>query len=96
LQQELSKCVVKEIGKPEKWVMVVLRDNVSISFAGTDAPAALCTLASIGGIGATENAKLSKSISSILSGAVKISPDRTYIKFDDVEAHNWGWNGGTF
>ena len=41
---EVSKCVSENIGKPEKWVMVRLNADQSMSYSGTTEPCAFVRL----------------------------------------------------
>jgi phenylpyruvate tautomerase len=93
---DLSKILSKELGKPEQYVEIVLRDNITISFGGTLEPAALCSLSSIGKINANDNRKYSKVISEHLQNILKIPSNRIYINFHDLIPHNVGHNSTTF
>lgn len=91
----VSQRVAKELSKPESYVMVELTDNPAMLFAGTDAPAAMVELKSIGLPGVL-NRPLSKMISGMLNEQLGIEPSRVYVEFTDVTGSSWGWNGSTF
>ena len=93
---EASKTVAKLIGKPEAYVMVVLKGSVPMSFGGTEQPTAYGELVSIGGLNPDVNKKLSAAIASILEAKLTIPKSRFFHKFYDTKGSNFGWNGSTF
>ena len=93
----VSKCVSEHIQKPEKWVMVRINANQSMSYSGTTEPCAFVRLVSIGNLGEARNKVISQNLCSLLKDTLQISPDRVYIDFKDVEKrYMFGWNSGTF
>ena len=93
----VSKCVSENIQKPEKWVMVRINANQSMSYSGTTEPCAFVRLVSIGNLGEARNKVISQNLCSLLKDTLQISPDRVYIDFKDVEKrYMFGWNSGTF
>lgn len=72
-----------------QYVMIVLNGGVPIAFAGTEEPAAYGELISIGGLGPSVNGKLSSTIAEILQTKLSIDGSRFYIKFYDVQVHNY-------
>ncbi|XP_027906381.1 macrophage migration inhibitory factor homolog [Vigna unguiculata] len=93
---EATATVANLIGKPEAYVMIVLKGSVPMSFGGTEQPTAYGELISIGGINPTTNKQLSAAISSILETKLSVPKSRFYLKFYDSEGSNLGWNGTTF
>ena len=93
----VSKCVSENIGKPEKWVMVRVNTDQSMSYSGTTDPCAFVRLVSIGNLNEDANKVISQNLCSLLKDTLGISPDRVYIDFKDVEKrYMFGWNSGTF
>ncbi|MBS1212028.1 MAG: putative phenylpyruvate tautomerase [Proteobacteria bacterium] len=90
-----SQKVAKELNKPESYVMVELAENTAMLFAGTDDPAAMVELKSIG-LPSVLIRPLSKMLSVLLKEQLGIEPSRVYIEFTDVKGSFWGWNGATF
>ena len=80
-------------GKPKKFVMIKLTQSLSMNFAGTDEP---CAFIEIKSIGSLIPSKMSKPICEFFSNELKISPDRIYIFFQDVDSNAWAWNTRTF
>ena len=96
LARRLSSLAAEGIGKPEKYVMACVRDNVAMAMGGTDSPCALVTIKSIGGLGKAVNQTLSAQIAQSLQTELGIDPDRVYLNFEELERTHWGWNGSTF
>ncbi|XP_073154802.1 uncharacterized protein [Henckelia pumila] len=83
---EATSTVAKIIGKPEAYVMIVLKGSVPIAFGGTEQPAAYGELVSIGGLNPDVNKKLSAAIANILETKLSVSKSRFFLKFYDTKA----------
>jgi phenylpyruvate tautomerase PptA (4-oxalocrotonate tautomerase family) len=98
-QQELasraSALAAEILGKPESYVMVRLQGEQTLTFAGSNAPAAHVKLKSLG-LPENRTAEFSKKICDFISTSLGIDSSRIYIEFANPERHMWGWNGGTF
>jgi phenylpyruvate tautomerase PptA (4-oxalocrotonate tautomerase family) len=81
--------------KPEGYVMVSLETGRDLLFAGSDEPAALVELASLG-LPQGHTKELSGAICTFLQNRLGVPAERIYIHFQDVERHMWGTNGTTF
>lgn len=95
LLKRASEQVAAMLGKPERYVMVVLENNPDMLFAGDTAPLAYLELKSIG-LPSDRTAEFSHALCELLGQQLDIPPDRVYIEFADAERHLWGWNAGTF
>ncbi|XP_019054175.1 PREDICTED: macrophage migration inhibitory factor homolog isoform X1 [Nelumbo nucifera] len=84
---EATKTVAKIIGKPEAYVMIVLKGSVPMSFGGNEQPAAYGELVSIGGLNPEVNKKLSGAIATILETKLSVPKSRFFLKFYDTKAH---------
>jgi phenylpyruvate tautomerase PptA (4-oxalocrotonate tautomerase family) len=97
-QQQLltsaSQQVAEALGKPERYVMVMIAPAAPMLFAGEDSPLAYLELKSIG-LPESQTADLSAMLCQLMNG-YGIPPDRVYIEFADAPRKMWGWNGGTF
>lgn len=91
----LSKIVAECIGKPERYVMILVGED-AMMMAGDESPAAYADIRSIGGLNREVNRKLSERVCGLLQEQLGIPPDRVYLGFANVSAENWGWNEGTF
>ncbi|KAI4365528.1 hypothetical protein MLD38_021507 [Melastoma candidum] len=93
---DATSAVATIIGKPESYVMIVLKGSVPIAFGGTEQPAAYGELVSIGGLGPDVNKKLSAAVSAILESKLSVPKSRFFLKFYDTKGSFFGWNGSTF
>ena len=92
----LSAALASATGKPESYVLVALTTDVPLSFGGTEAPAALGDLVSIGAIGGAKNAAITKGIADVVSAKLGVDAGRFYLTFRDAARTDVGWNGATF
>ncbi|KAJ6804876.1 putative macrophage migration inhibitory factor-like protein isoform X2 [Iris pallida] len=83
---DATKTVAKLIGKPEAYVMIVLKGSVPIAFGGSEQPAAYGELVSIGGLTPDVNKKLSAGIAEILESKLSVPKSRFFLKFFDTKA----------
>lgn len=93
--KKASVLVSKNLGKPEKYVMVRLDPAHPMMFAGSTLPCAYLELKSIG-LPASSTESLSKVLCQLMLDELKIPPERVYIEFADAKASMWGWDSGTF
>ncbi|MDH3513756.1 MAG: phenylpyruvate tautomerase MIF-related protein [Gammaproteobacteria bacterium] len=93
--KKASVLVSKNLGKPEKYVMVRLDPVQPMLFAGNDAPCAYLELKSIG-LPESKTEALSKMLCQLILDEFKIPTERVYIEFADARDSMWGWDGGTF
>ncbi|MBL6986017.1 MAG: hypothetical protein ISR72_03040 [Methylobacter sp.] len=95
LLNQFSQLLVKETGKPERYVMVELAGDKDMLFGGGSESLAFAECKSIG-LGAEQAKSLSASICQLLASELQISAERVYIEFSNCPADFWGWNGSTF
>ncbi|KAJ0027989.1 hypothetical protein Pint_34954 [Pistacia integerrima] len=88
---EATSSVASIIGKPEAYVMVVLKGSVPIAFGGTEQPAAYGELVSIGGLSPDVNKKLSAAIADILEKKLSVPKSRYFLKFYDTKASHFNF-----
>ena len=93
LLQELSRELAVLTGKPEKYVMALLETDVPMLFSGSEDP---CCYIEIKSIGAIKPSEMSESFCKIVSSKMEIPSSRIYIRFEDIPAKYWGWDGSTF
>ncbi|KAI5663193.1 hypothetical protein M9H77_22516 [Catharanthus roseus] len=84
---EATSTVAKFLGKPEAYVMIVLKGSVPMSFGGTEQPTAYGELVSIGGLSPDVNKKLCAAISNIVETKLNVPKSRFFLKFFDTKAH---------
>lgn len=95
LLKKSSSLAAELLGKPEEYMMVALKDDVPMLFAGSDAPTAYLELKSIG-LNPDKTKTLSKALCELVETELKIPSDRVYVKFNDAQRSMWGWKGSTF
>ena len=93
--QQLSRQIAALLGKPESYVMVILKDCQSMTFAGNSEPTAFLELKSLG-LPENQTSELSQQLCAITGERLNIEPNRIYIEFSSPERHMWGWDNRTF
>lgn len=93
--RKASVLVSRNLGKPEKYVMVRIDPAQPMMFAGTTAPCAYLELKSIG-LPESKTEVLSKVLCQLILDELKIPSERVYIEFADAKDSMWGWSSGTF
>ncbi|RWS29771.1 macrophage migration inhibitory factor-like protein [Leptotrombidium deliense] len=88
--------IAKLLGKPASYVVVVIRSDATMSWAGDDSPAAVVHLTSIGQIDRAKNKKTSAALYPHFEKNLGISGERMYIMFHDMAGENVGYSGSTF
>jgi len=93
--KKASVVVSKNLGKPEKYVMVRIDPAQPMIFAGSTTPCAFLELKSIG-LPESKTEALSRVLCQLILDELKIPSDRVYIEFSDAKDSMWGWDSGTF
>ncbi|KAG2690988.1 hypothetical protein I3843_09G211900 [Carya illinoinensis] len=83
---EVTKAISNIIGKPENYVMVILKGSLEISFEGNKEPAAYGEIVSMGGINSEVKKKLIATIGTILQSKLCIPRTRFFLKVYDTTA----------
>jgi phenylpyruvate tautomerase len=96
LHEDLSRVLTEYLRKPKQWTMVCILPGLSMTFAGTRAPACIASVKNVGTMSPETTAGLSRELCAILSKALNVAPERIYIGFQDAAPSMWGWNGDTF
>ena len=95
LKEKLGKAISILKGKSEAWLMLSFEDNCRMYFKGDNSkPMAFVEVQVLGKINPAASAELSAEICSVFEEELSISPDMTYIKYEEID--QWGWNGGNF
>jgi phenylpyruvate tautomerase len=90
-----SSTVADILGKPESYVLVILKSNPSMLFAGDDAPLAYLELKSLG-LPEQRTSNLSATLCDFMKTHFGVPAERIYIEFASPPRHMFGWSGGTF
>jgi len=95
LLSKASTTIASALNKPESYVMVVLTDDQTMCFAGSDDPLAYLELKSLG-LPTAQTALLSSTLCQFLHQELEIDSTRVYIEFSAPERSMFGWNSSTF
>ncbi|TVQ87875.1 MAG: hypothetical protein EA400_10210 [Chromatiaceae bacterium] len=83
------------LGKPERYVMVLLEPIAAMSFGGSAAPAAYLELKSLG-LPEERTPVLSAALCGLIENHLGVPSRRIYIEFQSPPRHLFGHDGGTF
>jgi phenylpyruvate tautomerase PptA (4-oxalocrotonate tautomerase family) len=95
LMKKTSALIAELLGKPESYVMIAIKPETPLIFAGSDKPAAFVRLKSIG-LPRERCPQLSEKICGFVEKELKVPPNRVFIDFKDLERDMFGWNAKTF
>jgi phenylpyruvate tautomerase PptA (4-oxalocrotonate tautomerase family) len=90
-----SATVGEMLGKPERYVMIILEDGRAMSFAGAQEPTAYLELKSLG-LREEEAPSYSHTLYDFLGETLSIPAERIYIELTSPPRHLFGWNRSTF
>ena len=92
LDRMLSGQHLVNIGNCKEEFMAKLEDNSDMYFED-ESP---CCFIEIKSIGSMNPSEITKPIFNFIYEKIAIPVDKIYIRFEDVPASMWGWNGKTF
>jgi phenylpyruvate tautomerase PptA (4-oxalocrotonate tautomerase family) len=90
-----SAVVADMLGKPERYVMVLLEPTPDMCFGGDMAPLAYLELKSLG-LPEQRTPDFSNILCRFIEENLKVPRERIYIEFAAPERHMFGFDGGTF
>lgn len=91
-----SSKVASLLGKPEGYVMTLFDRVTGMTMGGTDDPACLVEVRSVGRLTADQTRALSETFCPLLSEHLGVQPNRIFLNFTDFPGAMWGFNGATF
>jgi hypothetical protein len=94
--KSFSTLLARELGKPERYVMVSLAPRSTMMFAGATEPACYAELKNVGKMPAEKVESLSEILCDAIAKALAVPRDRIYIEFTNADGALWGFDGGTF
>jgi len=95
LMRSLSSCICTELCKAETYMMIILKDELSMLFAGTEEPVAHLTLRALG-LKTDSIQSLAKNLTEMMRAELGIESQRVYIVFMEADLCRWAWDGRTF
>jgi phenylpyruvate tautomerase len=94
--KSLSSLLARELGKPERYVMIGLAPRLQMTFAGSRDPACYAELKNVGRLSPEKVEHLSEVLCDAIAKALGLARDRIYIEFTNADGALWGFDGGTF
>jgi hypothetical protein len=94
--RSFSALLARELGKPERYVMVGLAPRMDMSFAGSREPACYAELKNVGHLSTEKVEHLSAILCDAIAKALALPKNRIYIEFTNADGALWGFDGGTF
>ncbi len=95
LMSNASALVSKMLEKPERYVMIILEDDTTMSFAAIPEPACYLELKSIG-LPQDDTPKLAFKLCEFIERTFGVKKERIFIEFTPTQRHLFAWNGDTF
>ena len=95
LMKKTSVFIAELLAKPESYVMIAIKPETPLTFAGSDEPTAFVRLKSIG-LPKERCSEFSEKICGFVKQELEVPPNRVFIDFKDLEREMFGWNGKTF
>ena len=93
LKEKLGKAI-ELIGKSESWLMIDFQESCHLWFKGEETPSAMIEVDLFGKASDSGYDALTKAITDIVSDELGISPDRIYVKYNEI--NHWGYSGFNF
>lgn len=94
--KETTALLAKILGKPESYCVATIVPDQLVTWGGSDEPAAVASLMSIGKLGTAENKKHAASLYDHVEKNLGVPKTRMYITFVDSPTSVVGYNGTTF
>lgn len=92
LLREITSLISSLTNKSKKFVMAKLDDGSHMYFENENN----CCFLEIKSIGSLNPSNMAKPICEFIHEKIGVPLDKIYIRFEDVPASMWGWNGKTF
>ena len=92
LLDEITILISSLTNKSKRFVMAKIDDDSEMYFED-ESP---CCFIEIKSIGSIKPSEIKKPIFNFIYEKIGIPVDKIYIRFEDVSASMWGWNGKTF
>ena len=93
IKTKLGKAI-ELINKSESWLMIDFQENCHLWFKGEETPSAMIEVDLFGKATESGYDALTKAITDIVSDELGISPQRIYVKYNEI--NHWGYSGFNF
>lgn len=95
VMNDLTSLLVKDLSKPERYIMIECEDEQNMIFGNSDELLVFIELRSIR-LPEEKTGELTKSLTNFVKNNLEIPADRVFINFTNIQPHMWGFNGSTF
>lgn len=96
LLKECSQKLASLAGKPESYVMTLFERVPAMTMSGTDEPACLVEVRSVGKLSGDQTKAMSQTFCGLLEERLGVSQRRIFLNFTDFQGGMWGFDGATF
>ena len=96
LLEACSSQLASELGKPEHYVMTLFQPAEAMTMSGSNEPACLLEVRSVGTITADQARSISGSLARLIGEHIGVPSGRVYVNFEAVAGAMWGYDGRTF
>jgi phenylpyruvate tautomerase PptA (4-oxalocrotonate tautomerase family) len=97
IESESSSILSETLKKSADFIMIKISAGENIAFARDSlTPAIYMEVKNVGEIKPATSSELAKRLTALMHKILEVSPERTYIEFQQSERHLWGWAGKTF
>jgi len=97
IENESSRILSETLKKSTDYIMIKIAAGENIAFAQDSlTPAIYMEVKNVGEIKPATSRDLAKKLTALTHKTLEVSPERTYIEFQQSERHLWGWAGTTF
>ncbi len=93
LKEKFGKAI-ELINKSESWLMIDFQESCHLWFKGEDTPSAMIEVDLFGKASDSGYDALTRAITDIVNSELGISPDRIYVKYNEIS--HWGYSGFNF
>lgn len=95
VMRRLSDCVCSGLGKAETYMMVMVRDDVSMLFGGSEEPVAHVRLRALN-LKDDSIGELAGALTRAVQEDLGVESQRVYIVFEEADPGKWAWDGRPF
>ncbi|KAL5240741.1 hypothetical protein ACI65C_008151 [Semiaphis heraclei] len=92
---QTTEALAKTLQKPKSDILVFVNGDQPVLIAGSEEPAIMVSLLSVGGVNEIDNKLHSAALFSLITKYLKINENRITISFSPIETHAMGRNGKT-
>lgn len=96
LKSTQAAILLEVASKPERVLMVHVKDNEILYFAGEKCSSAYVDIKLLGHLTIEQKNQITSKICSVYHNQIGVDQSKVYLTFSELEYENWGHNGKTF